>query len=259
MSTAYVFTEVEISNDIKLYVDGNSKITVGNGTYENPTPNALSLPHISTCPGATKECIASCYIYGLQKNASEVYAKYCQNERVIHKVLARPEEYLNIVYNFSNWISENCKDGFRWHVSGDVMNADHAHWIANVAGHSPNVRHWIYTRSLWLVDILARPVNLVVNVSADVENYINAREAALTHGVRLCYLTRDGSFPDDLPEGSVIFPDYDLRGRDLTKPTDHLWWQGLSQEHKKMVCPADFFGQSEQHRCGPCTKCLVKD
>lgn len=258
MATSYVFAEVDLGNDLKLYVDGNSKITVGNGTYDNPTPNALSLPHISTCPGATNACMHSCYIYGLQKNAPDVYAKYCQNERVINRFLMSKPSASMAAYDFGNWISKNCQDGFRWHVSGDVMNDRYAFWITDVAKAAVNVRQWIYTRSLSLVEILSGVSNLVVNISADADNYKQAREMAVKHGVRICYLTQNGSLPEDLPDGSVIFPDYSLRGRDMEKPTEHSWWQGLSQEHRKMVCPPDFFGQSERYRCGPCTKCLIK-
>jgi hypothetical protein len=84
MATAYVFEEIDLGNDLSFYVDGNSKITAGNGTYNEPKPNALSLPHISTCPGSTKQCRENCYVFGLKKYAPEVYEKYCQNERVIN-------------------------------------------------------------------------------------------------------------------------------------------------------------------------------
>jgi hypothetical protein len=256
MSTTYVYTDVPIGDGLTLYIDGNSKITVGNGTYDEPKPNALSLPHISTCPGATSECMATCYVYGLQKNAPEVYKQYMHNERVIHRVMLDTDLMGNSARMLGEWITENCPDGFRWHVSGDVMNRRHAKWIKLVAQYSPNVRQWIYTRTLnMVVELIGQP-NLAVNISADAENYAKARNVADLHNVRICYMTRDGSLPDDLRKGEVIFPDYPLRGRDLDKPTEHEWWQGLSQEHKKMVCPPDFFGQSEQHRCGPCKKCL---
>lgn len=256
MGTSYVYKEVEIGNGLTLYLDGNSKITAGNGTYDEPVPNALSLPHISTCPGATSECLATCYVYGLQKNAPDVYKKYCDNERIIHRVLMSPLAQEVAAISLAKWIEENCPDGFRWHVSGDVMHDRYAHWIVNVARKSPGVRHWIYTRSLPFVHILVQAPNLGVNVSADAANYKDAYETARRNGARICYLTRDGSIPEDLDEGEVIFPDYDLRGRDMDKPTEHSWWQGLSQKHKKMVCPADFFSQSENIRCGPCDKCL---
>jgi hypothetical protein len=200
--------------------------------------------------------MASCYVYGLQQNAPEVYKKYGLNERAIHRILSGDDVEAASV--LGAWISENCPDGFRWHVSGDVMNGTHAEWIVMVARASSSIRHWIYTRSLWLAPILIRAKNLVVNISADASNYWEARGVADWLDLRLCYMTRDGKLPDDMREGEVIFPDYSLRGRNLENPTEHDWWKGLSIERKRMVCPADFFGQSEQHRCGPCEKCMIQ-
>jgi hypothetical protein len=256
MATKYVFTDVPVGDGLNLYIDGNSKITAGNGSYEEPVPNALSLPHISTCPGATSECLSTCYVYNLQDNAPEVYKKYAQNERVMHRILLSDPSMETSAEALGTWISESCPDGFRWHVSGDIMHARHAQWIARVAQKSPKVRHWIYTRTFGAVGPLLLAPNLAVNISGDAANYREARKVAKMYGLRVCYMTRDGSLPDDLEEGEVIFPDYNLRGRDMDKPTEHEWWQGLSQEHRRMVCPPDFFGQSERHRCGPCKKCL---
>lgn len=256
MSTTYVFTEVPIGDGLTLYVDGNSKITVSNGTYDEPKPNALSLPHISTCPGATKQCMKSCYVFGLQQNAPEVYKKYAQNERALHRIMLSSVGVLASAELFGKWISENCPGGFRWHVSGDVMHDRHARWISMVVRNSTKVNHWIYTRTLDAIPTLIGFDNLTVNISADADNYAGARGVAKQSGARICYLTHDGTLPDDLEDDDVILPDYSLRGRDMDKPIEHPWWQSLSQKHKKMVCPPDFFGQSERHRCGPCKKCL---
>ena len=96
-----------------------------------------------------------------------------------------------------------------------------------------------------------------MNVSADAENYLQAKTVAIDNKVRLCYFTRNGKLPEDLIyNDSVIFPDYNLRGRGLQRPTDNDWWKSLGLPERRAVCPADFFGQSEQHRCGPCNKCL---
>ena len=265
MSTSYVFKELVIDENTTLYVDGNSKITVGNGTYDAPKPNAFSLPHISTCPGATKECMSACYIYGLQNNAPEVYKMYARNEQAMHRILmagAWSKLAKKASDVLSEFIKSECTDGFRWHVSGDVMNDRYADWIMTTAGESEPVRNWLYTRSLGLIERMTekscRANNLIINVSADAENYAEARSIADEFNLRLCYLTRDGNVPDDMQKGDVIFPDYSLRGRELDDPTEHTFWKSLSSDYKKMVCPADFFGQSEQHRCGPCKKCLVQ-
>lgn len=114
-----------------------------------------------------------------------------------------------------------------------------------------------YTRSLFSVGILVQAKNLAVNVSADKHNFAAAEPVAFRHRARLCYLVSE---PDEvipeLPPGSVLFPDYPLRGRELPIANEHPWWQGLSQDQKRMVCPADFYGQSESARCGPCKHCL---
>ena len=264
MSTKYVFEEVEVAPGISLYVDGNSKVSRTNGTYEDPVPNSFSLPHIATCPGATKQCMQSCYVHGLKKLAPEVYDKYMQNEQAIHAILSDPfDSNLGEVtaQNLAEWISENAPGGFRWHVSGDVFSYDYMTWIWRVCNAATDVPFWIYTRSFevllsWLSNNEGEiPENLVINLSADAGNWEKAVECHEYVGNRLCYLTQDGTLPE-LPEGSVIFPDYSLRGRDLEDPTSAPWWQGLAIEQKRMVCPADFFGQSEKHRCGPCDKCL---
>jgi hypothetical protein len=106
--------------------------------------------------------------------------------------------------------------------------------------------------------LIAITKNLTINLSADRDNWDTAYTVwdMWSKFVRLSYLST-GEVPENLPAGSVIFPDYPYRGRDLENPTSHSWWKDLSKEQRQMVCPADFFGQSEQHRCGPCKKCLL--
>jgi hypothetical protein len=199
-------------------------------------------------------------VHGLQKHAAEVYAKYQQNERVLHAILLDQNKPLfgQSAQKLGEWISASCPRGFRWHVSGDLFSPAYAEWIKAVALASPQVLHWIYTRTLSLARQFEQSPNLVLNISADKDNYLKARKVAVENNLRLCYLTQDGTLPEDLPDGAIIFPDYQVRGRALPNPVDHPWWQGLGARERKMVCPADFFGQSEQHRCGVCRKCMVE-
>ncbi|MEK7066696.1 MAG: hypothetical protein AAB965_03970, partial [Patescibacteria group bacterium] len=92
---------------------------------------------------------------------------------------------------------------------------------------------------------------------ADKDNWPTMRAVGFHYGLRVVYFTPGGEeLPTDLPLGSVIFPDHSLRGRNLPKPTDAPFWQTLTKDQRQMVCPADFFGQSANIRCGPCKKCL---
>jgi hypothetical protein len=258
VTTQFTFAEVPLFDGLSFWIDGNSKITWDNGTYDAPAPNALSLPHIATCPGSTERCRTSCYVHGLKANAPEVYRRYELNELTLHSVLMSKGRAGIAAFKLATWIRQNARGGFRWHVSGDVFGPHHADWIVSVCRLASSVPFWIYTRTLPVVGQLVAAPNLAVNVSGDRHNGVEAAAVAAKHGARLCYLVSalDEVIPP-LPSGSVIFPDYPLRGRNLPEPTDAPWWRGLEVEERRQVCPADFFGQSEQHRCGPCKKCLV--
>lgn len=258
-----------------LWLDGNGKITADNGTVLHPRPNAFSLVEIQDCPFATPVCSKACYVHGLAKHAPDTHALYKHNSRMMREVVlpGRREEWAS---NLGDWISANAYGGFRWHVSGDVFSEDYARWIRLVAWVS-GVPQWIYTRSFpYLSALLGRdpPPNLTVNLSADQNNYWLARKYADEYGLRVCYLTTDGTVPNDLRKGDVIFPDYSLRAprtkmveminADIAQPMTPSeqreasnWWQSLSGAQQRMVCPVDFYGKSEDIRCGPCNKCLT--
>lgn len=242
---------------LDFWFDGNGKITLDGGTFENPRPNAFSLVHVQDCPGATETCKSVCYVHGLEKNANETYEKYKENSKNIRTIIEDDWFCLDTALAFSGWIERKAPQGFRWHVSGDIFSEEYAEFIASVCRTAPDVKFWLYTRSFEFMTPLLNVSNLVINLSADRDNYQEAMMFHQIHDLRICYLTIDGTLPSDLPVGSVIFPDYSLRGRELSNPKEHPWWGSLFLDQQRMVCPVDFFGQSETMRCGPCNKCLI--
>lgn len=254
--TEFVQTKIKLWGDVCFTIDGNSKITCEDGTYEAPAPNAFSLPHIATCPGSTESCRSSCYVHGLQAHAPEVYRAYMDNERALHAVLGTRSALMSARV-FGTWVAAHCTR-FRWHVSGDVFSRDYADWIVAVCATAPSVRFWLYTRTFSLVPALRAAPNLAVNLSADRDNWVRAHATYRANpGTRLCYMSQHAHDVPPLPPGSVIFPDYPARGRDIPTPTEHPWWIARTRAERRMVCPPDFFGQRAEHRCGPCKKCLV--
>jgi hypothetical protein len=239
-----------------LWIDGNGKITAGNGTLDEPKPNAFSLVHIEDCPGSTPTCRASCYVHGLHKHAPDTFALYEHNSREIRRIIESPHdlEWANIL---AHWMTANCAGGFRWHVSGDIFSLVYAKFITTVCSYSPNVDHWIYTRSIQYAPNLmeasmTRGGNLAINISADRDNYDQAREVADRLGLRVCYMTQ-GVTPGTMRNDDVIFPDYALRGGNAEGQS---WFGALPANYKAMVCPVDYHGKSERRRCGPCDRCL---
>ena len=287
-TTQFCATEIEGPEGTSLWLDGNSKVTAWNGTFEAPMPNAFSLEAQAVhdvergseaesihCPGSTPTCRKSCYVHGLEKHAKTTYELYRHNSHTIRRILADDKGDLAAAWAIilGNHITAFCKGGFRWHVSGDVFSATYATFIANVCRFSPDVQHWIYTRSFApeilgpLYDVsTANGGNLALNLSCDKDNI---REAVLASDfyqhtsdqptLRLCYLVEAANpvVPADLEPGDVIFPDYDLRPRSVEDPTAHPWWASLTLEQRKMVCPVDAFNKSETRRCGPCSRCMT--
>lgn len=266
-STAFVSERLEGADGRYLWLDGNGKITAGNGTLEAPRPNALSLLDRVDCPQKTPTCETACYVSNLMDAQPELHAMYAHNSRTMREILQSPIRRSGWALRLGVWIRENAPGGFRWHVSGDVISHEHAHWIA-LATRVAQVPCWIYTRSFdYLASLLEVATvnggNLTINLSADQDNYEPAAHISSVHGLRVCYLaTRIGDVPASLAPGDVIFPDYPLRGPGgAHAPSEtragSAFWQSLTGEQRRMICPVDLYGKSEGVRCGPCQKCLL--
>jgi len=263
MPTKFALNKLDVetsdNHQFIFYFDGNGKITRENGNFDQPVANAFSLVQVQDCPYATPTCKSVCYVHKLEEAEKEIHNAYRHNSSEIRKVLTDITWFHDVSFAFAFWIEQYCSLGFRWHVSGDLFSLHYAQFVGEVCRTAQDVPFWIYTRSfdfLWPL-LTPRIENLTINLSADKDNYRNALLMHKEYGLRICYLTVEGEIPDDLPDGSVIFPSYELRGRDLSRPKDAPWWQSLNQRQRKMVCPPDFFGQSEKLRCGPCKKCLI--
>lgn len=219
----------------------------------------------------------NCYVHNLEKAQKATHDLYRHNSQTIRKILDRSGvigehgmcltmQALQWAEIVATWITVNAPHGFRWHVSGDVYSDVYASWIAAVCARSPDVRHWIYTRSFDHLGPLAgvstvNGGNLSINLSCDQDNLAAAIEARDTWEqdggkFRLCYLTVDGTLPDSLGADDVVFPDYALRPRAAASLADSEWWQGITQFQRGLVCPTDAHGKSETCRCGPCSRCI---
>ncbi len=284
-TTTFCAERVDGPGGLHLFVDGNGKITAGNGTLAAPQPNAFSLIQVDTCPGSTPTCRSSCYVHQLEKHQREVHDLYRHNTQTIRAILSDVALAGDWAMRMAGWITLHCQGGFRWHVSGDVFSLEYAEWIRDVCREAPSVRFWIYTRSfhyltpLWQVATTGpNRGNLALNLSCDRDNWAAAVRAACAHFVdadgepdgpytaRLCYLTTDGTLPPhvgdpdiedcELTSEDVIFPDYSLRPRQFATLLESPWWQSLRPSQRGLVCPVDAMGKAENRRCGPCERCL---
>jgi hypothetical protein len=270
----------------RLHLDGNGKVTAGNGTLHEPRPNALSLVQIETCPGSTATCRERCYVHNLQTAQGWLHDLYRENTATLREIglgirvlsaVSRAEREAQAEWAFivAAWIREHARGGFRWHVSGDLMSETHAAWVRDVCLEvGPEIPMWIYTRSFDVVSRLMSAAtlatggleggNLSVNLSADRDNLSEAIACSRWHRTsagapRLCYLAADEHDNPDLlylRSDDVIFPDYALRPRAAPSLAESPWWASLTGFQRGLVCPVDAHNKSEERRCGPCRRCI---
>jgi hypothetical protein len=86
-------------------------------------------------------------------------------------------------------ISNQSKDFFRWHDSGDIQSIDHLHKIVQVCKLTPNTKHWLPTREYKLVEQYidqygSLPSNLVVRLSAHKVDFAPPAKLAKRLGVQ---------------------------------------------------------------------------
>ena len=94
-------------------------------------------------------------------------------ERRYQKVLSNPKWVESMIFLIL-WYCAKTKV-FRWHDSGDLMSLEHLLAIVQIAKATPNVKHWLPTREVKIVQEYKQkygkfPNNLVVRISATMVN-----------------------------------------------------------------------------------------
>lgn len=140
--------------------------------------NAFGLPAMDSCPEFTEWCRKVCYAFNLQRLYTNVDNLVRHNLNILKECganVARMVELLVTMVESVKW--DDAVKVFRWHWDGDVFSLPYAHAIAETARRTPDVQHWLYTRSFGFVGALVNVPNLTVYLSVD---RFNADEAKRT-------------------------------------------------------------------------------
>ena len=94
-------------------------------------------------------------------------------ERRYQKALSNPKWVESMIFLIL-WYCAKTKV-FRWHDSGDLISLEHLLAIVQIAKATPNVKHWLPTREVKIVQEYKQkygkfPNNLVVRISATMVN-----------------------------------------------------------------------------------------
>ena len=131
---------------------------------------SFSLPSITSCPGATNECVSTCYAVKLERIYSNVDNAYQLNLQAIKDK--------NFVFSLSEEITRLTTKKtpiktFRWHVSGDWSTIKYMYDCVSIMKKFPDITFYAYTRnwrlSNWLphLDFLHALPNMTLFASID--------------------------------------------------------------------------------------------
>jgi hypothetical protein len=203
--------------------------------------NSIGLVPGVDCPGETEAC-AKCYGkrgFMAYPNAVKVYT---HNSQYLRELLKK--DVKKAAREVADEIKKHNKSNlFRWQIGGDIFGVKHLDMIVRVCNLTPDILHWIYTRSfIQFVKYYTRhreplPSNLRFNLSYDRFNVESALDMAGIIG--------KAKWLEEIEDVNVIT------------------WMGDKKEAQKhfplwkwITCPADAGKIELQGACAECTLCF---
>lgn len=121
----------------------NKKITISKGNAKMGAIPSVSLPACTTC-NPSAPCFAKCYARRMTARRPNVGTAYAKNLEI----------YQNGYYNYFGQISDAVKTTrfFRWHVAGDIPNAEYLTGMAAVAQVNPHCTFLAFTKQYNIVN-----------------------------------------------------------------------------------------------------------
>ena len=170
--------ELKLSSDRKVSPLSRWQIVkkTGKRVAKPKVANSFGLPALASCPGFTEWCMAVCYAFNLQRAWSTVDRLVNHNLTILKGCgsnVPRMTELLTTMVKSVKW--HDTEKVFRWHWDGDIFSAQYARAIVQTCDNTPDIQHWLYTRSFDFVALLVNVPNLTVYLSVDVHNMDAAR------------------------------------------------------------------------------------
>lgn len=206
---------------------------------------SFNLPAVAACPGRSELCEKVCY--AIKKNS-----RYFRSQFGIFTGYWR-NFYISLLPDFikimTTKINKKFEKGqiqaFRWHVSGDIYDAEYAKKIATIIKNTYPVVHFAYTRSWQVREIvpelgeIAKLENAILWLSADKTMPV----PPIIRNTRIAYLQ---SADDDIPKYAV---DLIFRKENLRKTV-------LKKLNGVLVCPTE--NGVTKTTCEKCAICFSK-
>lgn len=176
--------DAKISGAVMYSRTGSASATIANAWALPGGP----LEHGGACADTTPAC-ASCYAVAIEVARPAYAAMVARNLHAVRHLLecvgwrATGDMLAEMVrVSADRQISAGIAPTWRWHADGDLFSGAYASAVRRACQLTPNVEHWIYTRSPQWVGRLVDAPNLRVLLSADAYNLRRMVSASVRHG-----------------------------------------------------------------------------
>ncbi|MEM0483225.1 MAG: hypothetical protein QW434_00775 [Pyrobaculum sp.] len=218
----------------------------------------FSLPPVVTCPGATEFCYKWCYaVYEIANWRAHV-------REAASYLLSLREDFPDVINKYLTHLPHGV---VRLHVSGDFYDGKYLEKWAEIARRNPNRIFYTYTKSFHIVRRVEAPQNLVIHLSADPHNYIEAVETwrELKRGY-ITYVYTPGREGSDISAIKYILENTDAKILLFLNHVQHAprlgisvpaLWKRLSEElgvlrRRVILDPEEFAGGPQCAKCALC-------
>jgi len=152
------------------------------------TAYSFNIPSEKTCPGKTPTCVSKCYgLKGRFRPEMNGSATTDYNFKVLQDDVTAIERI--------KWPNKKSINSFRINGVGDIYSLEFGRSIFKMCHNNNNKEFWLYTRSFDIIDTLLseqnKPENLVLFLSADVDNVNKAHELAEKYNLPVAYMGHD--------------------------------------------------------------------
>lgn len=222
---------------------GNTKLGKGGLIW------AWNIPPLTTCPGASDVCsevlpdgLPRCY--AMREGFRQV------NVQRRHRLNYHWTQQDYFVRRATDVIQRHRCKVIRWNDTGDWYGADYIGKAIQIVRATPNTRHYCYTRSWAVPELLPILLELARHSNFHMWFSFDRSMAIPPHigGIALCYLAVDD---DDQPPCHVdlVFRDWPRYGRPKTVL--------IRAAHDSFVCPYEN-GRDQNVTCSDCRYCWTR-
>lgn len=187
------------------------------GTMCGPEPEGTCV----MCTNGEEGCwsfdnsLKTCYVYTLIKIRPKLKAALIHNTQVLKGCKTKDKMVEVLAEEFERFNKKENKIGnkekyYRLLWSGDIFSKEYAEAIAEAVSKYPDIKFWIYTRSLFAVPLLKNIDNLIVFISSDPINLYNCLKIYLENdgnndnNIRISYMSKTNNFSENVEKLSKI-------------------------------------------------------